>query len=69
MSQPSTTPRTFHAFECDHMRPVINMDGVWRHVVNGHVVAECSAGVYEIEATYTGEHYVSKHASLTYKEF
>lgn len=51
------------------MRPVINMDGVWRHVVNGRVVAECSAGVYEIEATYPGEHYVSKHASLTYKEF
>jgi hypothetical protein len=55
----SMKPRTFPAFECDHMRPKVFIAGLgdWYHVdTNGHVTSVCIAGTYEVTATYEGEH-------------
>lgn len=52
--------REFVGFECDHLRPLVKVDGKWHHVDkhDGTVLGECSAGAYRIEAVYRGEHYI-----------
>lgn len=52
--------RRNYACECDHLRPVIkDGDGNWRHIGLGDLGSICGAGVYRVEATYSGEHFVS----------
>jgi hypothetical protein len=64
MARASDTPRTFSATECDHLRPVVSVDGKWRHVgPDGSLEGECSAGVYVIEATYAGSHTLGRLVS------
>ena len=59
--------RSFTAFECDHLRPVVYLNHGWHHVTNGNVGPECSAPVYQIEATYEGEHYLHLRSSQTHE--
>lgn len=51
-------PREFPAAECDHMRPLVSVDGVWRHVGrDGVVLGPCGAtSVYRVTASYVGNH-------------
>ncbi len=58
-------PRVIRAFECDHLRPVVKLDNLgWVHVgADGRLGAPCFAGVYEVEASYTGDHYVTEAVS------
>lgn len=56
-----SAPRTVRAYECDHLRPLVRLDGIWHHVLpDGDVGGWCSAGAYEVTATYEGEHYISR---------
>jgi hypothetical protein len=60
MAQRSTAPRVTTGYECDHLRPKVRVDGVWRHVLpSGDVGEPCIAGTYKVTATYVGEHYTS----------
>lgn len=63
--QASMEPRSFPAFECDHMRPKVYISNThtagWYHVDHrGWVTSECVAGTYEVTATYEGPHTLDK---------
>jgi hypothetical protein len=48
-------------FECDHLRPVVQVDGVWRHVhpADGTLTSECGAGAYRIAFEHDTSHRMS----------
>lgn len=47
-------------FECDHMRLVVHFDNTWVHWNYGRLGTVCSAGVYRVTYTITGEHTLNK---------
>lgn len=57
----SLTPRTYTAYECDHLRPLVRVAGKWCHVTaEGDVGAPCGASsVYPVEATVVGHHHLA----------
>lgn len=61
----SMKPRVLDAYECSHLRPVVLMRtdasplGRWYHIWDGEVAGECAAGVYKVQATFNGQHYVT----------
>ena len=52
--------RLFDMYECDHMRPLVHLEGEWHHLLpDGRVGGVCGASsVYQVRATITGNHNV-----------
>jgi len=55
--------RVFEGYECDHMRPLVRVDGVWHHIGSeGRVAGPCGAtSAYRVTATYSGVHTLEKY--------